>query len=230
QKNGLHFTLKGYSFFHWMAIFKTGFSSFLLDITSGFVMFVFNIQILKYIGDIGVSVYGIITNTAIIINCLSNGISQAAQPIISTNYGAGLPIRIKEVRNLAMKTALCICSVFTLLGWLFPNLFTYIFMHPNEQILMLAPTAIRVYFSAFIIIGLNMFMISYFQATVNPRNALILCLLRGCILSTLFVFILPPIFGIIGIWAALPLAEFITLGIGWYFMHHSRLCPTGETI
>ena len=68
-------------------------------------MFVFNLQILKYIGDIGVSMYGVITNTAIVVICLCNGINQASQPIISTNHGAGLIDRIETVKKLGLKTA-----------------------------------------------------------------------------------------------------------------------------
>ena len=70
-------------------IFKSGFASFLIDLSSGIVIFFFNQQLLRYQGDLGVSVYGIISNTAIVVTCLSNGICQAAQPIISTNFGAG---------------------------------------------------------------------------------------------------------------------------------------------
>lgn len=218
KSNGLKLSLQGFSFSYVKDIFASGFTSFLVDITSGIVMFVFNIEILKTVGDVGVSMYGVICNTAIIVICLCNGINQAAQPIISTNHGAGLPNRIIAVRSLGIKTAFAICSVATIIGLAMPNLFTYIFLNPNKEILAMSPTAIRTYFVGFFVTGINMFIVGYFQSIVKPGISLLLCLLRGCVLSILFVKILSPLFGIVGIWASVPLAELVTLLIAFYFI------------
>lgn len=218
KSNGLHFSLEGFSFSYVKRIFANGFTSFLVEITSGIVMFVFNISLLEVAGDIGVSMYGVICNTAIIVTCLCNGINQAAQPIISTNHGAGLHDRIATVRKLGLRTAFIICSVPAIIGLIIPNLFTYIFLNPNEEILALSPTAIRIYFIGFFVTGINMFIVGYFQSTVKPQISLLLSLLRGCVLSILFVTILAPIFGVNGIWASVPLGEFVTLLIALYFI------------
>lgn len=218
KSNGLKLSLQGFSFSYVKDIFASGFTSFLVDITSGIVMFVFNIEILKAVGDVGVSMYGVICNTAIIVICLCNGINQAAQPIISTNHGAGLPNRIIAVRSLGIKTAFAICSVATIIGLAMPNLFTYIFLNPNKEILAMSPIAIRTYFIGFFVTGINMFIVGYFQSIVKPGISLLLCLLRGCVLSILFVKILSPLFGIVGIWASVPLAELVTLLIAFYFI------------
>ena len=224
KSNGLTFLWEGISFFHIKSILATGFTSFLVEITSGLVMFVFNIQLLKYVGDIGISMYGVITNTAIIVTCLSNGINQAAQPIISTNHGAGLQDRIHTVRKLGLKTALIICAVPAILGLMIPNMFTYIFLNPSAEILELSPVAIRTYFVGFFVTGINMFIVGYFQSTVKPQYSLLLCLMRGCVLSIIFVMILAPLLGVVGIWASVPLGEFVTLFLAIYFLRK----PTKE--
>ncbi|MEG0720622.1 MAG: MATE family efflux transporter [Lachnospiraceae bacterium] len=223
KKNGLHFRIKGISASHFHHIFANGFTSFLIEMSSGIVMFVFNLQILKYVGNIGVSLYGVITNTAIVVSCLSNGISQAAQPIISTNYGAGHSTRITQVKKLGLKTALFVCSVPTILGLVAPNAFTYVFLHPTKEILALSSSAIRIYFIAFVVTGINMFIINYFQATARSGYSLLLCLLRGCVLSVLFVNILPPLLGVTGIWMSVPLAEFISLLLGVFLLKKDTL-------
>ena len=218
KANGLRFSLQAFSFSCIGKILQNGFTSFLVEITSGIVMFIFNIEILKCAGDIGVSMYGIICNTVIIVTCLCNGINQAAQPILSTNYGAGLAQRIGQVRRLGIKTALCICSIPAILGLLVPNLFTYIFLEPNDEILAMSPIAIRTYFIGFFVMGINMFVVGYFQSISKPYLSLIVCLARGCVLSIIFVAVLAPLFGIIGIWASVPLAEFVTLFIALFFL------------
>ena len=218
KSNGLKLSLKNFSFHKIFEITANGFTSFLVEVSSGIVTFIFNIEILKCAGDIGVSMYGVICNTAIIVTCLCNGINQAAQPILSTNYGAGQEERIAKVRTLGIRIALIICSAFATIGLLVPNLFTYIFINPNAEILKMSPTAIRIYFLAFFVMGINMFIVGHFQATSKPMLSLILCLSRGCVLSILFVTILAPIFNINGIWASVPLAEFATLFISIFFL------------
>lgn len=218
KANGLKFSLKAFSFSCIGRVFQNGFTSFLVEVTAGIVMFIFNVEILEYAGDNGVSMYGVICNTAIIVTCLCNGINQAAQPILSTNYGAGFGERIRQVRKLGMTTALVICSIPAILGLALPNMFTYIFLNPNEEILVMSPTAIRIYFIGFFVMGINMFAVGYFQSTAKPKLSLLICLLRGCVLSIIFVTILAPIFGINGIWASVPLAEFVTLLISIYFL------------
>ena len=116
KHNHLHFCFSEIRSSFGSDIFKSGFASFLIDLSSGIVIFFFNQQLLRYQGDLGVSVYGIISNTAIVVTCLSNGICQAAQPIISTNFGAGFQERIDHVRKLGLRTALFICAIPTLLG------------------------------------------------------------------------------------------------------------------
>ena len=103
--------------------------------------------------------------------------------------------------------------------YVFYSLFCpYIFLNPNEEILALSPVAIRTYFTGFFVTGLNMFIVGYFQSIVKPALSLLLCLLRGCVLSILFVMLLAPSLGIVGIWSAVPLSEFVTLLIALYFL------------
>lgn len=218
KRNGLKFSLGSFRWVHIIKIFQNGFTSFLIETTTGIVTFVFNIKLLKYAGDNGISMYGVICNIAIIVMCLCNGISQAAQPILSVNYGAGKFERIAIVRKLGIKTALYICSIPAIIGLIIPNTFTHIFLNPSKDILAMSPTAIRIYFLGFFVMGINMFAVGYLQSIAKPQLSLILCLARGCVLSILFVSILSPLFGIVGIWASVPLAEFITLLIAIYFI------------
>lgn len=226
KNNGLHFYFKGVRFKDIALIFNNGITSFFLEISSGIVMFVFNLQILKYIGDIGISLYGVITNTVIVVNCLCNGVNQAAQPLISVNFGAGFINRVNDVKKIGMRVAFIICSFIALAGLIVPDFFTYLFMNPNEEILMMSKSAIRIYFAGFFAMGINMFATGYLQSTLKPLQSLILCLCRGCFLSILFVFILPIIFGTKGIWLAMPFAEFVSVIMACIFLKSNTFVNT----
>lgn len=192
-------------------IFQYGFSSFFMEISNGIVIFVFNLQLLHYAGELGVTVYSILSNSAYIIIALSNGIAQAAQPIIATNFGAKLMERIQQVKSCGLRTAAIEGSFFALLGLLFPLAVVYIFINPTEEILRMAPLAVRLYFLSFIGMALNIFYTNYFQATLQPSKALTVCALRGLVLCVTLAYLLPIKLGVTGIWMAMPLAETITL-------------------
>ena len=194
-----------------VAVVKNGFSSFLLDMCNGIVTFLFNRQILSVAGELGVVVYGIISNSAYIASSVNNGISQAVQPILATNYGAGKKDRLKEVRHLAERTACFSGVLFAVTGLLFPALVTEAFVRPEKEILAMSVPAIRIYFLSFAAMGLNVLYTTWFQSVMEPGNALKICLLRGIILNSILVFILPIFMGVTGIWTVMPVTEILTL-------------------
>ena len=88
KENHLSFLIERLRLRYVKEIFQYGFSSFFMEISTGIVIFVFNLQLLHYAGELGVTVYSILSNSAYMIIALSNGIAQAAQPLIATNFGA----------------------------------------------------------------------------------------------------------------------------------------------
>ena len=222
KKNNLHFSLKGVRPSFIKNIILNGFASFLIEVASGVTIFVFNIQLLKYAGNTGVSVYSIISNTAIVVVCICKGINQAAQPLLSTNYGAGLYERTDKIRSLAVKVSIIICAVPVILGLVVPDFFTYIFINPDSAILSMSASAIRIYFVGFMMLGINMVFICYFQAILKNGYSMIICLMRGLILVVAFAYIFPLFMDVTGIWLAVPAAETITMLFGIYLIYFKK--------
>ena len=207
----LRFTTKRLRTRYGTEVFQYGFSSFLTEISGGVLIFVLNQQALVYAGELGVTVYSVLTNSAYIVNAFSNGIAQAAQPVIATNFGAKQHDRIQAVKMIGLRTAFIEGAIFAGIGLLFPLGVVYFFIHPTDAILQMAPMAVRLYFLSFIGAALNIFFTTYFQATLQPSKALTVCMLRGLILSVVFAYTLPLVLDITGIWMSILLAEAITL-------------------
>ncbi|BBF43288.1 multi antimicrobial extrusion protein (Na(+)/drug antiporter), MATE family of MDR efflux pumps [Lachnospiraceae bacterium KM106-2] len=213
KKNTLKLRVKEVKIRYISDIVKTGFSSFLVEMSNGIVVFIFNLQLVHYIGDIGITVYSILSNTAIVVMSLTNGISQAAQPIITENFGARNMERIHYVKRIAFITACIMGGFFVAVGVLMPNVVIDIFIHRTDEIMKLAPTAIQIYFVSFIGLAANMFLSNYYQATLRPFLALLICMLRGVIFCIIFVYILPIFLGVNGIWLTMPLSEAVAFVI-----------------
>ena len=95
-----------------LEILGNGLASFILEVSNGFVTFLFNRQLLAYVGDLGVVVYGIISNTALVVTSISNGMAQAVQPLLSANYGAGKRDRVRQGLGLGIRVALAAGLIF----------------------------------------------------------------------------------------------------------------------
>lgn len=210
-------TLKFTRHFHWKTIGEValnGLSSFILDLSSGVVILLFNRQLLYWIGDMGVMVYGIVSNSVLVVNSISNGISQASQPLMAVNNGAGLLERVNQTFRLAKRFSVGTGILFTALGLLAPALVVRVFVSPTPEILAMAVPAVRIYFLAFLATGINLLLATYFQSVLMPACALILSLCRGVIFSGILVYLLPYAVGVDGIWAAMPVAELLALMLG----------------
>lgn len=78
----------------------SGFSSFIIDVAMGVLTVLFNRQIMKYLDSNALAVYGVIVAVSTLVQCCAYGVGQAAQPIISQNYGAKKYDRIRKVLNV----------------------------------------------------------------------------------------------------------------------------------
>lgn len=222
KENTMYLDLRSFSIANAWAIIKNGFSGFLMEIANSIVILFFNLQLLKYIGEAGVVVYGIISNSVIIAMSLFNGVSQAAQPIMAANFGADHWDRVFCVRRMGMVTTGAFGVVIFLLGSLFPETAVHIFLNePDQMVVDLAGSALRIYFPSFLFMSLNFFSTNYFQSVLLPQKALFISLSRGILLPIVLVFLLPILFDVTGIWATMPIAELIALLLVLLFLWKS---------
>ena len=191
-----------------------GFSSFFIDVAMGILTVLFNRQIMKYLNTDALSVYGPIINVSTFAQCCAYSVGQAAQPIISTNFGAGKGSRIRETLHLALWASAFFALFWTALSLICPNLYIYIFMTPTEEILEMAPAIIRTYAISFILLPFNIFSTYYFQAIMKPKAAFIVSVARGLVVSGILILLLPVVAGADSIWFAMPITELIVVIYG----------------
>lgn len=190
-------------------IIVTGFSTFFIDVAMGILTVLFNRQIVKYLGTDALAVYGVIVNVSTFVQCCAYSVGQAAQPIISINYGAKLGGRIKETLKYSLAMAGFFSVFWTVLTLMVPNLFIKIFMSPTPEVLEMAPGIIRVYGISFLLLPLNIFSTYYFQALMKPKAAFLVSVSRGMVISGLLILSLPVLLQPDALWMAMPVTELV---------------------
>lgn len=116
RKNGLKLIKPKHIFSSVGQIIGNGIPSFFNELANGFIVLLFNIQILKYCGDAALSVYSVISNCVILFNSLFTGVGQTIQPIVATNYGADKWNRIQGIQKMSYLTIVPMGIVFSLSG------------------------------------------------------------------------------------------------------------------
>lgn len=187
----------------------TGFATFFIDVAMGILTILFNRQIMKYLGTNALAVYGVIVNISTFVQCCAYSVGQAAQPIISTNLGAGRTDRIRQTLKYALGTAVFFGIFWTALSLAVPNMFIRIFMSPTPEVLQIAPGIFRRYGISFILLPFNIFCTYYFQALMKPKAAFIISVARGLVVSGILIYLLPAAAGASSVWFTMPVTELV---------------------
>lgn len=203
-------------------IINNGIPSFFNEFANGFIVFLFNIQILKYCGDTALSVYSVISNCVILFNSLFTGVGQSIQPVIATNFGAGKWDRIKKVRNMAFVTIIIMGAIFSLSGVLFPTVVCSVFMKLDESMTVIAQNGVRKYFLTFLPMGINLMTSYYLQSVLRVKKSLCISLLRNVILSGTAIIVFPLIFDGDSLWIVMPVVETVVVLLSLTFLHNNN--------
>ena len=192
---------------------KIGSSTLLGELTLAVLIYVGNLIFMRYLGDAGVGAYGIACYYMPFFFMVGNAIAQSAQPIISFNYGIERWKEIKDARRLLLIYSLVGGAIVAALFLFFPKELVLLFVDANSQAGEIAIKGFPYLASGIIFFILNVAIIGYYQSIEQIKQATWLVLLRGFVVLIPCFILLPMLLGEIGMWIAMPVAEFITLGV-----------------
>ena len=121
-----------------------------------------------------------------------NGLTQASQPIISYNYGAGKPDRVRRAFWLLLRCAMIYAGVLWATTMLFPQMYIGMFT-PDQELIAYAIPAVRIYMAASLLFGIQLSCQQTFVALGNAKNSLFLAVLRKLILLIPLIYLLPAL-------------------------------------
>lgn len=196
-----------------MAVCSLGLPACLLQLAASVFQSLLFHQLAAYGSDVAVSAMGIVFAVVTMIIMPVFGINQGAQPIIGYNFGAERFDRVKKT----LETAILAASSVTVLGFaisvLLPYQIAHLFiddkMEGSRELIPVAAHAVRICTIMLPIVGFQIVSAGYFQAVGKPIQAMTLMLSRQLILLIPAVLILPRFFGLDGVWASLPTADFV---------------------
>jgi putative MATE family efflux protein len=193
------------------SIYRVGFPTFIIHLAMSLVLTVYN-QVLGNYGPMAIATLGLGFRINGILMMVLFGIGHGVMPIVGFNYGARNYERLKEIIRVAVRFSALIGGVSCLLIEVFTRPLLTIFTD-DPLLLSIAIPAFRIYVVTQFLIGPNIVWINMFNGIGKGMTSMTLLLTRQFIFLIPLIYILPPYFGLNGVWMAQPIANVLIFSI-----------------
>lgn len=208
-------------------ILLIGMSPFLMNLAASAVVALLNNQLLRYGGDLAVGAYGLANTFGSMSVMLILGLCQGMQPIAGYNYGAGHPLRLKEVYTLTRRVNMLIGLAGALLALAFPHAMLRMFTK-EEELIQIGIPAMRFMLVMFPLVGFTITNSNFFQSIDKPWIAIVTSLSRQVLFLIPMIYLIPPLFenmgyqGLTGVWASLTISDVLGAALAFVLMLSQR--------
>ena len=199
-----------------------GSSELMSNISSSVVSMIYNFQLMKYVGEDGVSAYGVLMYVQFIFVAIYIGYAIGCAPITGYHFGAR---NHNELKNMLRKSSFLSAAsgvVLTILAIALSSPLAKLFVVYDEELYELTRHAFRLFAYSFLLAGFNIFTSSFFTALNNGAVSAAISFMRTLIFQTSSVLILPIFLGVDGIWWAITVAEIFAFILSLIFLFAKR--------
>lgn len=180
-----------------------------------------NRALLKYGGENAVSVFACISYVIAIVYLLLQGIADGSQPLISMSHGKKAVADTKRIIRFASITAVTVAGLCMIGLFLVRDQIGQVFgtsMEVGNEV----GTILPLFLGSFIFLALIMVTIALFYSTEESGLSYLLVYSEPILLFILLM-LLPRVFGLNGVWIAVPLMQFIVWCISLAAKHSLKL-------
>ena len=207
------------------SILYIGMAPFLINVAGASVNAIVNNSLLKYGGDDAIAAVVVFNRFVTVFVFIVLGICQGMQPILGYNYGKGLLDRLFKTLRLAATVAVIITTIGSIIGATLPRVIASAFMQDEAQI-QCAMICLRITTLGFWMVGFQIVATNFFQSLGMAGKAVFLSLTRQILFMIPLLFILPPYFGLNGVWSCFPICDVVSAIIAaamlWWQVNHIR--------
>ena len=197
-------------------IYRVGIPSIFMQSIGSVMTFTMN-QILIGFTEAATAVFGAYFKLQSFIFMPIFGLNNAMVPIVSYNYGAARPERVKRTIKLTIIVAVCIMIAGTILFETIPHVLLG-FFSPSQEMLDIGVVALRIIGTHFPVAGFCIIAGSVFQAIGNPVYSLINSVCRQIVVLIPVAWLLAQTGRLELVWLSFPIAELMSLLLSTIFL------------
>ena len=199
-------------------IITVGMAPFMIQSCACVVVILVNNTLGQYGGDLSIGAYGIANRVAFLFVMVVMGFTQGMQPIVGYNYGARAYDRVLKTMWMTVGWSVATTTFGFLLCEIFPYQVVRIFVSEDgtgsaTELIEASARGLRILVLMLPIVGFNIVAGNFFQHIGKPKRAILLSVARQMLFIIPLLFILPPIFGVDGVWISIPIADFVSTAL-----------------
>ena len=197
-------------------IYKIGVPSIIMQSIGSVMTFTMN-RILISFTEAATAVFGAYFKLQSFIFMPVFGLNNGMVPIVSYNFGAARPERVKKTIKLTITIAVCIMTAGLILFETIPGVLLGLFS-PSEEMMSIGVAALRIIGIHFPVAGFCIIAGSVFQAIGNPVYSLICSVCRQLVVLLPAAWLLAQTGNLTLVWFAFPIAEVMSLIMSLIFL------------
>lgn len=178
----------------------------------------FNLSMMKLAGDDGVAAITVMNYSQFLLNTVFIGFSMGVAPIIGFNHGSKDINRQKRVLHSCLQFISVASIGIFIISYFGGGVIVRMFADNKSNVFHLASEGFKLFAINFLFSGLNIFSSAMFTALSNGKISALLSFLRTFAFLVIAILVLPYIFGINGIWLAIPVAEAMAFILSLFFV------------
>lgn len=175
------------------------------------VALIFNLQMLRYLGEDGVGAYAVSEYVGGLFSAVFYGVSMSIVPVVGYHLGKKNVRELHSLRKNGLLLVGILGLAMTMLCLALSDPISKAFVGYNEELSALATRALYLLSPAFLLGGITTYSSSYFTGLNQGAASLSIAVIKSLAGPLATVFFLPLLFGSTGLWLATPLAEVLAL-------------------
>lgn len=201
-----------------------GIAEFIGNLAVAITTFLFNIEMMKYVGVDGVAAITIVLYAEFILTAVFYGYSSGVAPVFSYNYGSKNIYQLKNIFRISMFFVIQASIFIYFLSLPTSPYIINIFAKESTNVFYISLKGFYLFALSFFFTGTNVFSAAMFTAFSNGKIAAIIMVLRTFVFLSLAILLLPLLIGVNGIWLAVPVAEFLSALVSvFYFVKFRKI-------
>lgn len=196
-----------------------GTSAFLNQFFNGLYVYVLNIQLVRYGGELALAAMGIMSILRNFVNTSYVGLNQGRQPILSYNWGAKNFRRVKDTfYSSIIITAMASAFLVGIIVIKAPFMAGF-FVKNDPELINYTVKGIHIHLGLMISTAVYLSCTNYFQAVGKGYITSRFIFFRLIVLSIPLAFILPLKWGVIGALLSFPVSDTLAGALSLYVMY-----------
>lgn len=188
-----------------------GASEMVDGVSYAIVAMIFNLQLLRWMGNAGVGAYAVSEYVSGLFMAIFYGISMSIVPVVGYQLGRKDVSELRSLRRNGFVLMSGLGIIMTGLGIGLADPVSRLFVGYNEQLTALSVEALRIISFSYLLNGVTTFSSSYFTGLNQGSASLAIAAVKGFIGPLAAVFTLPLIIGPKGMWFSTPAAEILAM-------------------